>query len=119
MRLRQSRAGNDADRVPGGGAVRGDERGILSDSLRDKQVIERIAVVHRQRLKCQEVRGADAEENEAIPLDGVRDLRDASVQLSGAHLHGYLPERGYAGEDVIAGISDEVPRSWSKLLVVG
>lgn len=62
--------------------------------------------------------GADVEENELLPLDGLQDLFDVGFQLPDAHLHDDLPERHHACKDVAVGIFDQVPRPLSKLLIV-
>ncbi len=99
-------------------SIAGDERCLLRDCLCHEQVIERIAMVHRQACKRHKVRDADIEQGETLTLHGVRDPFDVRSHLSNARLHDDFPERHHAGEDVVARILDQRPRPRSEPLVV-
>ncbi len=106
------------DRISRGVPVFGDKAGILRDRLRDEQAIEGITVMPRQIHECQEMCRADVERSKSLALDSVRDLLQVGFQLSDANLHGDFPERCHTDEDVVAGISEEIPCPRRKSVIV-
>src|SRR5260370_38029604 len=61
--------GDDLDLVVCDVAVFGDENRLLRDRLRSEQVVERVAVMLRQPREGQQLRRADVEQVEPVPLD--------------------------------------------------